>query len=64
MKNETMGVGTPLSKKDLKELLHETKETLAVDVKNESSIRTFGALDLWNLQKRQKTSASMRRRLM
>ena len=64
MKNETMGVGTPLSKKDLKELLQETKETLAVDVKNDNTNRTFSSLDLWNLQKRQKTGTSMRRRLM
>ena len=64
MKNETMGVGTPLSKKDLKELLQETKETLAVDVKNDNTNRTFSSLDLWNLQKRQKTGTSMRRRLL
>ena len=64
MKSEVMGVGTPLSKKDLKELLHETKETLAVDVKNDSNNRTFSYVDLWNVQKRQKTSASLRRRLM
>ncbi len=64
MKSEAMGVGTPLSKKDLKELLHETKETLAVDVKNSNSIRTFSNLDLWNLHKRQKSAFAMRRRLM
>ncbi len=64
MKSESMGVGTPISKKDLKELLHETKETLAVDVKIDSNSRTFGHVDLWNVQKRQKSSASMRRRLM
>ncbi len=64
MKSESMGVGTPISKKDLKELLHETKETLAVDVKIDSNCRTFGYVDLWNVQKRQKSSASMRRRLM
>jgi hypothetical protein len=63
MKSEVMGVGTPLSKKDLKELLIETKETLAVDVNN-SSNRTFSHLDLWNLQKRQKSASEMRRRLM
>ncbi|MDD1443921.1 hypothetical protein MEO93_26980 [Dolichospermum sp. ST_sed3] len=65
MKSESKGVGTPLSKKDLKDLLSETKETLAVDVKMDSSNRTFGPLDLWNLQKKQKTATSiMRRRLM
>jgi len=66
MKSEAMGVGAPLSKKDLKDLLNETKETLAVDVKTDSNNRTtFGYLDLWNLQKRQTSSAtSLRRRLM
>ena len=64
MKSEGMGVGTPLSKKDLKELLNETKETLAVDVKMDDCNRRFSSLDLWNLRKRQKTTASMRRRLM
>jgi len=64
MKSEAMGVSTPLSKKDLKDLLTETKETLAVDFKTDSKNRTFGHLDLWNLQKRQKSGSSMRRRLM
>jgi hypothetical protein len=64
MKSETMGVGTPLSKKDLKELLKETKETLAVDVKNDGNSRTFSHLDLWNLQKRQRSASEMRRKLM
>lgn len=59
-----MGVGTPLSKKDLKELLQETKETVAVDLKPGISNRTFNHLDLWNLQKRQKTASQMRRKLM
>jgi hypothetical protein len=64
MKSEAMGVGTPLSKKDLKELLTETKETLAVDLKICNSNRTFSHLDLWNLQKRQKLASGTRRRLM
>lgn len=64
MKSEVMGVGTPLSKKDLKELLQETKETLAVDIKNDNNHRTFSHLELWNLQKRQRSASEMRRRLM
>lgn len=64
MKSEVMGVGTPLSKKDLKELLHETKETLAVDVKNDIVNRTFSHLDLWKLQKTQKSANQKRRKLM
>jgi hypothetical protein len=64
MKSDVMGVGTPLSKKDLKELLNETKETLAVDMKSSNNNRTFSHLDLWNLQKRQKSASEMRRKLM
>lgn len=64
MKTEATGVGTPLSKKDLKELLNETKETLATDVNINDNQRTFSHLDLWNLQKRQKSASGMRRRLM
>ncbi len=64
MKSETMGVGTPLSKKDGKELFNEPKETLAVDVKNDGNSRTFSHLDLWNLQKRQRSASEMRRKLM
>ena len=62
MKSDLMGVGTPINKKDLKDLLNETKETLATDVKIVSNQRSFGLLDLWNLQKRQRTGSSMRRR--
>ena len=57
-----MGAGTPINKKDLKDLLNETKETLATDVKISGSQRSFGILDLWYLQKRQRTASSMRRR--
>ena len=64
MKSEAMGVGTPLSKKDLKELMTETKETLAVDLNISNKKRTFSHVDLWNLQKRQKSASAMRRRLM
>ncbi len=64
MKSEVMGVGTPLSKKDLKELMNETKETLAVNLKSCNNSRTFNIVDLWNLQKRQKLATGMRRRLM
>ena len=62
MKSDLMGVGTPINKKDQKDLLNETKETLATDVKIVNNQRSFGLLDLWNLQKIQRTSASMRRR--
>ncbi len=62
MKSDVMGAGTTTGKKDPKELTNETKESNAVDSKpDNSSQRSFGLVDLWNLQKRQKTTASMSR---
>ena len=61
MKADAMGIGTLINKKDLKELLKETKETIVVDAKNDGANRSFGVVDLWNVRKRQKTSASMSR---
>lgn len=62
MKSDVMGIGVPINKKDLKGLLKETKETLAVDAKNNGNNRSFSVVDLWNVQKRQRTTASMMRR--
>ncbi len=62
MKSDLMGTGTPVNKNNLKELLKETKETLAVDVKVDDSSRSFGVVDLWNVQKRQRTTTTMMRR--
>jgi hypothetical protein len=63
MKSDVMGIGAPINKKDLKELLKETKETIAVDAKTEgNNNRSFGVVDLWNVQKKQRTTSSMMRR--
>lgn len=62
MKSDVMGIVTRISQEDLKELLKETKETLAVDVKVNVNTRSFGVLDMWDLQKRQRTASSMMRR--
>ena len=59
MKNDTLGMGTPIKNDELKELL---KETVATDVKQDDLNHTFGAIDMWNLQKKQRTSLAMRRR--
>ncbi len=61
MKHDTMGIGTPINQEDLKELLKETKETVATHVRQEDEDRTFGAIDMWNRQKKQRTSLQMRR---
>lgn len=63
MKNETMGTGITLNKKEQKDLSNESKENNCIDLKADSNQRSFGILDMWNLQKRQRTSASMLRRL-
>ena len=61
MKADVMGIGAPINKKDLKELTKETKETIAVDATTDGNNRSFGVVDLWNVRKRQRTSASMSR---
>lgn len=63
MKNETMGSSTTPNKKEQKDLSSESKETNCIDLKVDSNQRSFGLLDMWNLQKRQRTSSSMLRRL-
>jgi hypothetical protein len=43
--------------------MKETKETIAVDVTTVgNNARSFGVVDLWNVQKKQRTTASMMRR--
>ncbi|MEP7108182.1 MAG: hypothetical protein ABI760_09365 [Ferruginibacter sp.] len=61
MKCDTLGVGTVNKDQELNELLKETKETVATDVKQADLSRSFGAVDMWNRQKRQRTSLQMRR---
>ena len=61
MKNDTLGIGAHIKNEELKELLKETKETVATDVKQTGMNRSFGAIDMWNRQKRQRTSQEMRR---
>ena len=61
MKSDTLGMGTPIKNEELKGILKETKETVATDVKQEGLNRTFGSIDMWNRQKRQRTSLEMRR---
>jgi len=62
MKSDVMGSVMPINKEELKELLKETKETLATDAKTDGNNRSFGVVDLWNVQKRQRPTSSMMRR--
>ena len=61
MKNDTLGIGTPIKNDELKELLKET--TVATDEKQYDFNRSFGVIDMWNSQKKHRTSLEMRRRL-
>ncbi len=63
MKNDLLGSTTRISKKDNKEITDLSKET--PDNENKTNIiqRSFGLTDLWNIQKRQRTGYSMRRRI-
>ncbi len=65
MKTATMGIVTPINKDEMKELLKETKETLAANVlKSTAENPVFGSVDLWRVRKNHRTMASMRRRFI
>jgi hypothetical protein len=59
MKSDTLGMGAPIKNDELKEAL---SGTVAMDSKQTDFTRTFGAIDMWNLKKKQRTSLQMRRR--
>ena len=63
MKQETMGVSTTPNKKEQKDLSNESKENNCIDPEADTFQRSFGLLDMWSIQKRQRTSSSMLRRL-
>ena len=63
MKTDQTDVQTSINKKESKELFTESKETAIIDEKTNNNQRSFGLLDLWNIQKRQRTGYSMRRRI-
>ena len=58
MKSDNLGMDTPIKNEELKESL---TEPVATDVKQYDLNRTFGAIDMWNLKKKQRTSLEMRR---
>lgn len=64
MKVDTMGMDTPISKKDLTALTKETKETIAAVLNTNGNRRSFGVVDLWNVRKKQRISASTSRWLL
>lgn len=59
MKTITGSLVIPMNESEKKELLKETKETIATELlKKNGATKTFGVLDLWRMQKRQKTLGS------
>lgn len=63
MKMTTMGIVTPINKDEMKELLKETKETLADHALTSTAGNpVFGSVDLWKVRKNHRSMVSMRRR--
>jgi len=59
MKTNTKRIVNPVIKEEIKELLKETKETIAADIlKNNGPDSTFTVVDLWRMQKKHKTLGS------
>ncbi|HEU4610337.1 MAG TPA: hypothetical protein VFS31_19590 [Chitinophagaceae bacterium] len=56
----------PVQDNELKELLKETRETIATGAQKEiisAKTKQFSAADMWNLHRKQRFTADMRRRL-
>lgn len=63
MKSNDNGIAMPISKSTLNELLNETKETLATGIQFQAPKSNFSAIDLWKVQRQQRSSLDLRRRL-
>lgn len=59
MKQDLNNSKVYLEEKDLNELLSETKETLASNIKANNN-KTFSTVDLWNIQRSKSRYASRR----
>lgn len=59
MKTTNNSISVPIKQNEMKELLKETKETIAKDIiKNNTTPTTFTIIDLWRVQKKKKTLGS------
>lgn len=54
MKGEVMPVLVQMGKEELQQLVTEVKETVATHVNVKVAKRKFGAVDMWNRQRRSK----------
>lgn len=57
MKSDTIGMSASVTKSGAKEAM----EILASDSKIVDTNRNFSTIDMWNIQKRKRTSSQMRR---
>lgn len=63
MKHNGEGMLIPIKKEALQQIVVETKETLATHIEVAEVEKKFRTLDLWQLQKNQRTMLQMRRHL-
>ncbi len=61
MKSDTIGMSASVTKSGAKEIAKEAMEILASDSKIVDTNRNFSTIDMWNIQKRKRTSSQMRR---
>ncbi len=61
MKNDVLGTGIPVNKNDLKDSNNKSKAFQDAVSATENSNRTFTAAEFWDIQKRQRTTKTMRR---
>jgi hypothetical protein len=54
MKTQTTNFLQQISKQEVKQLTTQVKETIATDLNNHSR-KTFGAVDMWNIQRQRKS---------
>jgi hypothetical protein len=54
MKGEVMPALVQMGKDELQQLVTEVKETVAIETKTTVAPRKFGAVDMWNRQRRSK----------
>jgi hypothetical protein len=59
MKNDVMPSIVQMEPRVLKNLVHEVKETVAMNIQLPKSVKpSFGIVDLWNIRRNAKTARS------
>ncbi|MFT3679287.1 MAG: hypothetical protein QM791_03390 [Ferruginibacter sp.] len=63
MKRNDDAMATSISKEMMDELMTQTNETIALDCNLENDNSNFSIVDLWKLQRKQRSALDIRRRL-